>query len=567
MAGLLTTSSLSAFTFTLRDGEIEGALDTTITYGLGMRVQDRSRTNIGLSNGGTNNSINGDDGNLNYDQWDLYTNAYKSVMELELKWKNITHFSRVTSLYDFHVAGRNTRRTRLGKAARGALGHNVRLLDCYVQADGHAGDVGISGRVGEQVINWGESTFITDGLNVLNPVDVSKLRTAGAEIREALLPLPMMRLDVSFNENISMMAFWNWGWRETRVDPKGTYFSNNDYGGPGGDHLFLLATTSDRRPFAPFEYLTRTDDRDGADLRNFGATLRYYSPTLNNTEFAGYFAWYASRLPIVSLRIGEGVPFFKNPKKLVINIPYPDGLLGPDTPVQDPATRYFVDYPSDIKVVGLSANTTLGSVAAQAEYSFHWDQPLQLDASNNATLLGVFPIGSEPDDGIYKGYTRRAYSQLQGTFTHLLGPTFGADQWTVLYEVGSTWVHNMPKKSVLPLSTDGGSGAGGNPLRTEPAAFADSWAMGYRLLTNMNFLNAFAGVNLTPQLAFQHDLFGRLPNPIAHFIKDRMQVTLQVKGEYQRFSATLAYNTYFNGGVHNLLRDRDFLTISGQFAY
>ena len=39
------------------------------------------------------------------------------------------------------------------------------------------------------MINWGESTFIQGGINVVNPVDVSRLRVAGAELKEAFLPI------------------------------------------------------------------------------------------------------------------------------------------------------------------------------------------------------------------------------------------------------------------------------------------------------------------------------------------------------------------------------------------
>jgi len=41
-------------------------------------------------------------------------------------------------------------------------------------------------RLGRQVISWGESTFIPNGINVINPIDVARLRTPGSELREAL---------------------------------------------------------------------------------------------------------------------------------------------------------------------------------------------------------------------------------------------------------------------------------------------------------------------------------------------------------------------------------------------
>ena len=36
------------------------------------------------------------------------------------------------------------------------------------------------------MINWGESTFIQNGINVINPIDVTKFRIPGSELREAL---------------------------------------------------------------------------------------------------------------------------------------------------------------------------------------------------------------------------------------------------------------------------------------------------------------------------------------------------------------------------------------------
>ncbi len=50
------------------------------------------------------------------------------------------------------------------------------------------GDMPLDVRVGRQVVNWGEATFI-QGINVLNPIDVSAFRRPGAEIKEGLLPV------------------------------------------------------------------------------------------------------------------------------------------------------------------------------------------------------------------------------------------------------------------------------------------------------------------------------------------------------------------------------------------
>src|SRR3546814_17534102 len=41
--------------------------------------------------------------------------------------------------------------------------------------------------------------------------------------------------------------------------------------------------------------------------------------------------------------------------------------------------RYFIEYPDDIPLYGVSFNTTVGPWAAQGEYSLKVDQPLQVD--------------------------------------------------------------------------------------------------------------------------------------------------------------------------------------------
>ncbi|HLE60621.1 MAG TPA: DUF1302 family protein, partial [Thermoanaerobaculaceae bacterium] len=49
-----------------QSGDFRLSLGTTLSYGLTWRVGDRDTRIIGLANGGTAYSVNGDDGNLNY---------------------------------------------------------------------------------------------------------------------------------------------------------------------------------------------------------------------------------------------------------------------------------------------------------------------------------------------------------------------------------------------------------------------------------------------------------------------------------------------------------------------
>lgn len=530
IAGILASGSLAAFPWSSWDGELTGSLDTTVSWGMGFRMTNPDSRRVG---GDLNNF---DDGNLNYRVKDLYSHFVKGIVEFEANYKRWSVFARADGLYDWQVMGKNTRRTPLDKAARGTLGHDARLLDLFMQHDTNIGDIEMSVRVGDQVVNWGESTFVQNGLNVINPLDVSRLRGAGAELREALLPLPMLRVDLIFSENWSFMGFWNWWWRETRLDPLGTFFSTSDAIGPGCNYFMINPDASDINP-APATFIGRGEDDDGSDLVNAGVTLQYFAEWLNNTEMALYFGWHSMRLPVVCGYRGEPAAI-PGGGGAVTNL----GIIPDDLGT----VRYIVCYPDHVKFAGISFNTMIQDVAVQGEYSYHFDVPWQRDV---AGLLGRIIIPPGPPDpgpfGFVKGWKRGSYSQAQATATHLFSQTFGADVVTLLYEVGACYVHCFDKDAI-------GSGY-------------DRFSMGYRILANATYNNAFGAVTLTPQVAINHDLFGSTPLPLLTFTKDRISCTMSVIAQYQALKGSIGYT--FNTGRVNSAIDRDFLVLSTQYSY
>src|SRR5262245_12709785 len=70
--------------FSSESGAFTGSWDTTVSYGLAWRTEGRDLSIVGTANGGTAFSVNGDDGNLNFDSG-LFSNALKLTSELELK--------------------------------------------------------------------------------------------------------------------------------------------------------------------------------------------------------------------------------------------------------------------------------------------------------------------------------------------------------------------------------------------------------------------------------------------------------------------------------------------------
>src|SRR5258708_30984884 len=92
---------------------------------------------------------------------------------------------------------------------------------------------------GRKVLSGGESTIIPNGINSVNPIDVAKLRTPGSELKEALRPLTMASGSINLTENLTLEAFYLFGWDRTRIDPPGTYFSTNDFVAKGGTKVYL----------------------------------------------------------------------------------------------------------------------------------------------------------------------------------------------------------------------------------------------------------------------------------------------------------------------------------------
>ncbi len=100
---------------------------------------------------------------------------------------------------------------------------NFYLLDAYVYGSFAVGETDLQLRLGNQVINWGESIFI-QGVNQINPIDVPAARRAGAELKEILLPVWAAYANWGFNFG-SIEAFYQLQWNNTSVDACGTYFS------------------------------------------------------------------------------------------------------------------------------------------------------------------------------------------------------------------------------------------------------------------------------------------------------------------------------------------------------
>jgi hypothetical protein len=604
----------------LSSGEFRLNLDTTVSWGAAYRLEDRDMRIIGLPNGGTAYSVNGDDGDLNFDKG-IYSNTLGLTVEVEMSYKNFGAFVRGRGFYDYEIENNDRVRTQLGDAALERVGSRAELLDAFAWLKFTVMNLPAEVRVGKQVLSWGESTFIQNSINVINPVDVSALRVPGAELRNALIGVNMISASLGMTENTTLEAFYQLEWEQTWIDPPGSYFSTNDFAGVGGTHVFLAFGSfgdiaappfyADPNLGHPFMGVPRGATDDADDSGQFGVSLRWLVPSLNNTELGFYFINYHSRLPAVNGHTGTvagaqaagpagqraagriyayfGVPPGASPQ---VDAMAAAAGQAAATDAYASTAYYFLSYPEDIKLYGVSFNTQLGTsgIALQGEASYRENAPLLVDdvellfaalspiSAGLAATNQVVPGGAALDTDI-DGYIRRHVGQFQATATKVFGPGLGADQTVIVAEAGMTHVFDMPNQSVLRLEGPG-TYTSGNPIHSaaggahagkpyeDDSHFADASSWGYRIAGRMEFNNAIGAVNLTPRFAWSHDVSGVSPGPGGNFLAGSQALTLGIAGTYQNaWEVDLAYTMYQGAGRWNLTNDRDFIATTVKFSF
>jgi hypothetical protein len=478
------------------------------------------------------------------------------------------------------------------------------LLDLYVWGSHDVGGRYFDWRVGQQVVSWGESTFIQGGINIINPVDVSRLRVAGAELKEAFEGINMLWGSFELTPNVSLEALYMLEYEEIIPDPTGTFFSTDDIGTPGASFVMLGFGAPDQPVINPDLYhevcvngnrsasdnsnisalpdqlffascgaaVARVDGTTPSDSGQYGAALRWFKEDWNATEFGFYFLNYHSRLPVLNgtaLRSGS--------------------LQSAD---------YYTVYPEDIHLYGLSFNTNIGTWALAGEVSYRPNLPLQADdvellfaAVTPQNPLLPAPVtwyksqlrGSGENGWFLPGETVVGWNehkswQGQSTITKLFGPNnfLKANQIAFVAEVGVNYVSDLPDKDYLRYNgpgTDLGGGADyltgdlNNPM-TEPDGFADDLSWGYRLLARATYNNALGAWTVIPSIGWRHDVSGTTPGPGGSFIDGRKQLTLGVKFNYlQKWVIDASYTAFSGGGIYNLMNDRDFYGASVSYSF
>ena len=390
-----------------------------------------------------------DDGNLNYDQYDMVAGLAKVTSDLSINWRDFNLKARGIAFYDavntdfdeFHpnndqvvadgVGGYQQRFTPRDDSTESVWGNDVRLQDLALSGFFFFGDRAVNLTLGAAKLRWGEANLIAlNSLNEINPPDIRGLRQPGGQINEVFQPVPLVAIsgDVFPDLGITAEAFYQLSWEPAIADPGGTFFGDVDAlyrSGPAsyaainlgyfpedplegppqdpdsrGEHrlqnplaALLTDTSFSGNVFQDGRY---PDDRwRPRDEDQWGMRVNWFADMINNgTEFGFYYMQYHSRLPYLSFLAADKTPLRDGLTSTAADALLQCQLAGNDCLPVDTASA-IVDYPEDITMYGLSFNTNVGSWSLAGEYSFRPDLPVQVSIPDVffAALQPAFPDG------------------------------------------------------------------------------------------------------------------------------------------------------------------------------
>ena len=635
--GALTTHA-GAAEFQLNNGEVTGRFDAQLTMGMLWRTEGQdaelaaNEDPVAMAAKGYSTQLNKNDGNNNFDTG-ISSLVYKVTPELALNFNGQWGlFVRGTTFYDEYIMGRghdggelmpsapfpgaggiNRYATYSDHANNGLgdgftedtkdyAGRRLRLLDAYVWTDVDLFGRTLGVRAGRQVITWGESLFVQNGVNTANYIDLAALRLPGAELKEALLPLGSLSFSYGLTDNLSMEGFYQFEWSNNEDAPVGSYYSTHDaFPGEGAENVIVdgrLVAAANGVPsiaddFAQYTINTyglsgpngyqyeqtqvtvdRLADEEPDDGGQFGLAFRYFADQLNGTEFGLYYSRLHARLPVVGSRVDQ----------------IGTGSLAS----RIDSARYFMVYPEDIDMFGVSFNTMLGQVSLAGELAYRPEQPIINEVGDNLiqSIAGVAASGAPvisdltdhcvrtevggdclaPGDNVIQGQNYYFYDEAETVTGSLLsimsfGPKFGTDNLVTILELGFDATHGLNDdlryNSTAALLDSEAQANSDDPN----SLYLTEMAWGYRAVVQASYNDIFAGVVMTPSLRLSHDVEGNSPIG-GNFLEDRKAATLGVNFVYlNNLDVGVQATSFWGGGYSNKLKDRNNASLTLSYSF
>lgn len=323
------------------DSELSGNLDITLGYAASIRAEDADQASWATAPNFLSDARVPDSG-------DLISNVFKGTAELGLDWRNYGFVGSASYQYDTEIMDDDSidflgNPAPWTEAAKDYSGSSLDVLDAYVYGTFDVGENPLEVRVGKQVINWGEGLFFLDGVATQVPLNINKLVTPGAELKEAYIGVNSVYAQMGIGDSSSIEAYVQTDWERAEFPPRGTFY--------GDDAFFRGGNEVDPVLGMPM----RDSDQEASDSGQWGVSGR--TMLGDDTEVGLYYSRYHETFPFVKWT-GSGASAFE-------------------------AAQI---WPEDLDMYGVSMATTLGDWSLNGELAYRPDRPLftQLGIANAA---------------------------------------------------------------------------------------------------------------------------------------------------------------------------------------
>jgi hypothetical protein len=590
LASLLSASTSYAFQFELTE-TIKGTLDTQATVGGGMRLKDPNANMVGDPHyspyANTAQWSNGDNGNLNYRKGDVFAAYTKLTPELLVKFpERFTLMARGTMLYDFMAT--ETARSSLPNDSKDQVARDYRLLDLWVSKELTVGEQTTRIRVGNQVVSWGESVFALGGINQTNAMDIQKLMIPGTQLKEAVIPAPMVSVSSGIGKGLNMEAYYQFGWNRNRMPPSGSYWSIADVYDKGKSPIYLnLANTNFSgldnisHPSGHFNVndfatggpaptdvtldIPWVNDKEPKSQGQYGVAMHYKADGFP-LDLGVYFMNYHDKMPVQNYNTGIGAQW---------------------------------TFLEDRKMYGVSANFPAGNWAVGTELSYRPKEAIALSSCGSKLSDGTVDTNPFDQTGC-KGWTET--DKYQGHLTGLLMLTPGDHGWLLnllgadsgfflgeavgVYFPGLEKSYNTGGTRFNPITgqneqTSQVVAAGYMPwmaITSDPSSsvaqtipsVGSKFSGGYTMDFNWTYDGSvIPGWQVTPGVTFFHAVAGNTPTMLNNYAKGAKSTNAYILFNMNpaKWQAGINYAKFFGGvggdggGSSNLrqpLADRDF---------
>lgn len=339
----LTAPAAHAITFDTGDSNLAVSWETTVNYSSLYRLRDPSATQLAqyaFSPAG--------DGDRNFDQG-FASQRFDLSSALNVSKGDFGGRLSGTGWYDdvYHHANDNksgithnigTPANQFTRGTRKAVGGDTRLMDAFVYAKGHLGDMPARITLGRFAVVYGET--LMSGANGIaaaqGPIDIVKSATVpGAQVKDFILPSNQVAGSLQVSDSVSLGGYFQFNWRKSPFFPAGSFLSPNDFMGDGAQAFLstpgggLFARAPDEKP--------HNSDQYGAQL--------HFTPSSLDVDFGLYAARYNDKVPSVA---------------------YLDPVQG----------NYRLVFHEGIRTFGASASTVIASDNVSLEASVRSNVPL-----------------------------------------------------------------------------------------------------------------------------------------------------------------------------------------------